>query len=335
MIRFLLAAVLIGLSGGAMSKTVLDIQGTDFTLNGKPAFLLGMSYYGGLGAPEAFLRRDLDGLKDGGFNWIRVWADWAGFGKDLSAVDGDGRPREPYLSRLKHLVDECDRRGMVVDVTFTRGNGENGSPRLSTQEAHHRAVATVIAALKPYRNRYLDLSNERNIGDARYASFDDLKALREEARRLDPDLPVTASQGGDIERDELEKYLRVANVDFITPHRPRGEDSMAETEAKSKAYRAWMKEIGREVPLHYQEPFRRGYASYNPSADDFITDLKGAMAGGAAGWCFHNGSTRDRPDGRPRRSFDLSENRLFDQLDSEELKAREKIKSLITAKKTG
>jgi len=44
----------------------------------------------------------------------------------------------------------------------------------------------------------------------------------------------------------------------------------------------------------------------------------GAGAGGAAGWCFHNGDERSAKDGQPRRSFDLREKRLFEQLDEEE-----------------
>ncbi len=86
-----------------------------------------------------------------------------------------------------------------------------------------------------------------------------------------------------------------------------------------------MKEIGRVVPVHYQEPLRRGYAKWIPTAPDFVTDLRGAIAGGAAGWCFHNGAERGTPDSQPRRSFDLSEKRLFDQLDPEERKAIEQL----------
>jgi hypothetical protein len=74
------------------------------------------------------------------------------------------------------------------------------------------------------------------------------------------------------------------------------------------------------VPLHYDEPFRRGFGNYEPTAQDFITDLQGAKAGGAAGWCFHNGHSKDTPDGQPRRSFDLRQRRLFDQLDEDERK---------------
>lgn len=49
---------------------------------------------------------------------------------------------------------------------------------------------------------------------------------------------------------------------------------------------------------------------------------------GQAGWCFHNGSQRDQADGKPRRSFDMSKKRLFEQLDTEELKTIEKIQNI-------
>ena len=81
---------------------------------------------------------------------------------------------------------------------------------------------------------------------------------------------------------------------------------------------ATIKSLGRSAPVLYQEPFRRDYGRCNPSAADFLADLRGAIAGGAAGWCFHNGSGRDAGAESPRRSFDLHARRLFDQLDEEE-----------------
>lgn len=210
---------------------------------------------------------------------------------------------------------------MVVDVTFTRGGGDAGPLRLPTLKEHCRAVETVVATLKPWRNWYLDLSNERNIKDARFTSISDLTQLRELACKIDPALLVTASHGGDIDRDELRDYLQTARVDFISPHRPRDPQSPLQTEAKTREYLGWMRDLGRVVPVHYQEPFRRGYARWNPKAVDYVADLRGAIAGGAAGWCFHNGGDRTAPDGRPRRSFDLRESRLFDQLDPVERNA--------------
>jgi hypothetical protein len=155
----------------SQSKTVLSVDGTRFKLNGRRTFLYGISYYGALGASEESIRRDLDDMQRNGFNWIRVWANWRAFDADAAAVDGEGRPIPEGLEKLKALVAECDRRGFVVDVTFSRGNGVTGPPRLQTLETHRRAVETVVTALKPRRNWYLDLSNERNIQDKRFASF--------------------------------------------------------------------------------------------------------------------------------------------------------------------
>ncbi len=90
-----------------------------------------------------------------------------------------------------------------------------------------------------------------------------------------------------------------------------------------------MNEGGNMVPVHYQEPFRRGYTDWQPSEIDFVNDLIYAKAGGAAGWCFHNGGQKDNKEGFPRRSFDLSEKRLFDQLDPVETEAIKTIQRIL------
>jgi hypothetical protein len=308
------------------SRSELGVRGGRFTVNGKETFLCGISYYGALGASEETIRRDLADLKRHGFNWLRVWATWAAFSNDVSAVDAEGRARQPFLRKLQWLVAECDRQDLVVDVTLSRGNGVSGPPRLQTPEAHRRAVETLVVTLKPHGNWYLDLSNERNIQDKRFTSLAELARLRELARTLDGRRLVTASHAGDITRDELREYLLDVRVDFLAPHRPRDATSAAQTKGQTLAYRAMMKEIGRTVPVHYQEPFRRGYG-WQPRAEDYVTDWQGAKAGGAAGWCFHNGDHRATQDGQPRRSFDLRSARLFEQLDGEETRALRLLKA--------
>lgn len=308
------------------AAVTLGARGNRFTLDGQPTFLLGVSYYGGLGASDTTIAGDLDALKAAGCNWVRVWATWAAFENDVAAVDAEGRPREAFVKRLIHLTAEADRRGMVVDVTLSRGNGVTGPPKLATHQAHRRAVETVITALKPYRNWYLDLSNERNIRDKRYTSFEDLAALRVRARELAPALLVTASQGGDLSREELDRCLK-AGLDFVAPHRPRNRESLRQTATKTREYLTWIKELDRTAPVHYQEPFRRGYTNWRPTVEDFLTDLRGAREAGAAGWCLHNGDQRDRPDGRPRRSFDLRDGPLLSQLDEVELEVLRKLRA--------
>ncbi len=178
--RFVALAVLIAsgssLSAAAAEATILGMDSARFTLNGKPTFLLGVSYYGALGAPEKLIRPDLDDIKRHRFNWLRVWATWESFGDDVSAVDSRGQPNQPYMDKLKWLVAECDRRGLVVDVTLTRGKNTGRVPDF---ESHKRAVETVVNALKQHRNWFIDLANERDVRDDRYVPPAELKSMRE------------------------------------------------------------------------------------------------------------------------------------------------------------
>ena len=84
--------------GGIQPGTRLGIDRTHFTVNDRPTFLFGVSYYGALGAPDETVRRDLAGLKKHGFNWVRVWATWAAFGEDVSAMDREGKDGQPRRS---------------------------------------------------------------------------------------------------------------------------------------------------------------------------------------------------------------------------------------------
>lgn len=303
-------------------STVLAVGDRQFTIDGEPAFLLGISYYGALGAPEAFIRQDLDDLQAAGFNWIRAWATWGAFGSDVSAVDSRGEARAPFLGKLQWLVAECDRRGMIVDVTLTRGKPSSGSlagGALPDAGSHRRAVETIVRSLGQHRNWYLDLANERDVGDDRFVPVGELAQLRELVRQLDPRRLVTASFGGhDLSPRDVRDSLLEAGHDFLAVHRPRDSESPQQTEARTRELLAITAGLGRPVPVHHQEPFRRGYGGWEPEADDFLADLRGALAGGAAGWCLHNGSQRNATGNQPRRSFDLRERRLVDQLDAVE-----------------
>jgi len=253
-------------------KTTLGIHGSWFTLNDKPVFLLGFSYYGGLGASEDFIQRDLDDFQKRGFNWFRLWATWSAYGQDVSALDSKGAVRPLYMDRLKRLLAECDKRAMVVDVTLNRRTGSEEAGGLSNAESHLRAVEALVQTLKPYRNWYLDLANERDVGDARFVSCEELKQLREAVRRLDPERLVTASFGGhDSSKTDLRDVLMAVGVDFVCPHRPRQAGSPQQTEPRTREALGMMKEMGRAKPLHYQEPFRRGYGNWVPDAEDFLT----------------------------------------------------------------
>jgi len=330
--RSILLLSILAASAVATAGTELGVQGKNFTVNGKPTFLVGISYYGALGASKDFIRRDLDDMQKYGFNWFRVWATWGAFDNEVSAVDRQGKPREPYLDKLRWLVAECDRRGIIIDITLSRGNGVTGPVRLQSPEALRRAAKTIVTSLQPYRNWYLDMGNERNIRDRRFVSTDELAKLRKSIKTIDPDRPVTASFVGDIKADELKPILLNVRVDFLAPHRPRHAKSAQQTAAQTKKYYELMKQLGRTVPVHYQEPFRRGFTPkrWQPKAEHFLNDLKAALKADAAGWCFHNGDQKDKPESKPRRSFDMRKARLFDQLDEQEIKFIRQIKVTVS-----
>lgn len=326
-----LFVLILPVTGEVIAETELGIEGPHFTISGKPTFLLGISYYGALGASKEFIRSDLDDMQRYGFNWFRIWATWSAFENDVSVVNAEGNARKTYLDKLRWLMEECGRRGMIVDVTLSRGNGIVGPARLQTPEALSRAVQTLVSSLSRYRNWYLDLGNERNIEDKRFVSFEELARLRKLVKRLDPKRLITASYVRDINKDDLRKNLLDVQVDFIAPHRPRNSNSPQQTADRTKRYLQWMNELGRIVPVHYQEPFRRGFTPnrWEPKAEDFLMDLKSAKQAGAAGWCFHNGDQKNNPDHKPRRSFDMREARLFDQLDDEDMKFIRKMRSIV------
>ena len=109
-------------NGHALSlqtETAPGVDGVRFTLNGRLMFLLGMSYYGGSDRHGNDLAGSTTWSADG-FNWPRSWATWGGVGHTASAVDARGgfarRHRETRLAG-----GGCDCRGIIVDVTSTRG----------------------------------------------------------------------------------------------------------------------------------------------------------------------------------------------------------------------
>ena len=156
-------------------------------------------------------------------------------------------------------------------------------------------METVVTALKEHQNWYLDLANERDVRDERYVPASELKTLRDVVRRLDPPRLVTASLGGhDLTEEDLRDSLETARLDFLTPHRPRNPGSPGQTEARTRECLGMLKTMGRLVPVHYQEPLRRGYVQGTRRRRTLLADLHGALSGGAAGWCFHNGTQRQR-----------------------------------------
>jgi hypothetical protein len=121
----------------------------------------------------------------------------------------------------------------------------------------------------------------------------------------------------------LGDFLNIGHMDFIATHLCRtSSDCPAQNFSEVQSYIGWMSSLGVRVPVHLQEPMRRGIVkTFNPVAEDYYRDETDAKIVEAAGWCFHNGDNcKYSTDCRPFRSFTMTDadGRLFDQLDSVE-----------------
>src|ERR1051326_3916569 len=134
-------------SSAADTTTTLGIADARFTINGRPTFLLGFSYFAALGEPDDFLPQDLNDFQRRRFNCLRVFATWNAFGTDFSAVDSSGKTRSPFFEALERLVELCDHRGIIVDVTLARGTAA-----LPNFNSHKLVAATLVSKLRSHRN---------------------------------------------------------------------------------------------------------------------------------------------------------------------------------------
>ncbi len=297
----------------------ISADGKWFTLDGVPAFLKGVSYYGGLSvSTPSWVTQDLDDMVADGFNWIRVWVRWeTNTGEDVSIVNYgyNGSFREPYLSRLKTLITECNNRGMIVDLTLSHSRVDpNDFIDIWEQ---------IAAEMLPYRNMYFDIANERDVAGARYIDYNKMGQTISAIKAIDPGRICTAS-GVPTSADDLEDYFNPGKCDFIAPHLCRGKSSCpAETLDDVKQFVVWFDQKGFRAPINLQEPFRRGYDSWQPVAVDFLRDCSGGKIAEAAAWCLHNGADNYTTDNRPFRCFDMSasEGRLYVQFEPDELQA--------------
>lgn len=274
----------------------LAIAGERFTLNGKPTFLLGVSYFDG----RFWRASDLDALAARRFNLIRIWLDWA----DRGFFDKQGNLAHAPV--LLELVRACAARGIVLDVTIL-------CPGITFDPARREtAVRATVTALKKETNVFYDIMNEHDHGGGPI-SHADVAALIRAARAADPNAIVTVSScGGHLEGGEkgpnkpLDEEL-AAGIRVLTPHLSRSGDWFAQSGPRVARMRAYLASKGKPMPIYLQEEARRGHSGLNPSKAEFVQAAVGARDAGAGAWLLHTAA-----------GFKLNEKSFFDSLDAEE-----------------
>jgi hypothetical protein len=291
----------------------LGIDGTRFTIDGRPGFLLFVSYFDGLRRAAADkgtgdVDTDFAYLKRAGFDGLRLMVNWqypcgGGPADDQKLLTGDGSINEPMWPVFIRFLDRAAAHGLVVDVTFTRDTFEPAIPI----DGYQKGLASVAARLRGaggYRHALFDIQNEYPIHGL---TPDDVRRILTAVREADPARIVTASGGGgDI--------LDAPGMSVVAYHDPR-EDDWAEVATARRQLDAVRAQTGNKTgnkPIYLQEPmpFRKfhpecGHSEW-PRAGSARRAARAAREAGAAAWTFHT-----------RQSFDLRSRTLVEILEGD------------------
>ncbi|CAN5872663.1 hypothetical protein BH24BAC1_BH24BAC1_12110 [soil metagenome] len=218
-LTLLLLPLLLGLAGFAQTKSQLNVSGNTFLLNGQPFPYTGISFFNALYNPtfnQSSEERAKWLAKFGryGINVLRVWCQWdnkRGFvdaGPEATLYFADGRLRPQPLERLKALVTDADKQGMVVLVVLFARESWDENTRLAPQAAD-KAVAALTRELQPYRNIVFQIWNEHS--ERVVDHYKTIKAI--DPQRLVSNSPGWGGELGDQQQNQT--------LDFLSPHTSR------------------------------------------------------------------------------------------------------------------
>jgi hypothetical protein len=278
------------------SGAAITVAGTAIQIDGRPAFLSGVSLFDALGSVPP-RDADLDTLKRWGVNTVRVWTHW-----HEPIYQSDGGLTVPGRARLLALVERLQARGLILELVLLRPGQLPGQPFavFASEAARGKAVDDLTAALRPFRNVLFDLYNEHDHPDGPI-SHAAARALRDRVKAIDAARVVTISSTeshllsatGVIGEDGARNLQAEAGrgpdsvaVDLVAPHFPRTEDWASATGARIGAVRAALDRIGAHVPIYLNEE-RRAEPPARIAPDGYARAFSAAKGAGAAGWLFH------------------------------------------------
>jgi hypothetical protein len=198
----------------------LTVSGTRFLLDGKPFPYTGISFFNAIYNP-AFNKSSADRVawmrkfEKYGINVLRIWSQWdnkRGFVNacpECSLYHPDGRLRMENVQRLKQILADADREGMVIELTLFSQESWHDGIKLAP-EAAERAIASLTRELTGSRNVAFQVWNE----------FSEL--VPEHVKTIkdnDPKRLVTNSPGGG--GTILGEPAQQKALDYLSPHTSR------------------------------------------------------------------------------------------------------------------
>jgi hypothetical protein len=296
-----LALALLALGSSAGAQT-LGIDGNRFTVDGRPRFLLFVSYFDGLRRASYGGEVDTDFayLKRIGFDGIRLLVNWqypcgSGPADDASKLFvSDGTINEPMWKVFVRVLERAAAHGLSVDVTFNRDTYDTAIP-VDAYRTAIAGVATRLLAAGGHRHVLFDVQNEYPIHGLTAA---DVHGILAAVKAADPVRIVTASGGGgDIFDDPA--------MDVVAYHDSREEDWHHPAAARTQLDEIRTRTAASPKPIYLQEPmpFRKFHPECGhgeaPRPGLARQAMRHARDHGAAAWTFHT-----------RQSFDLRERPL-------------------------
>ena len=173
--------------------------------------------------PDANTNRFLEKVADYATHGVRAFTiglqgGMPGYEEALnSAFDPDGSLREPYLARVRRVIEACDQRGLIVILGCFY---QRQDQVLADETAVRAAVVNVARWIRRsgFRNVVLEIANEfdhRGFDHPLLRSADGEIALVRLARQTAPDLLVSVSALGDGRYpDKLAKAADILLIHF-------------------------------------------------------------------------------------------------------------------------
>jgi hypothetical protein len=274
----------------ATTAPLLETSGRQLTLDGRPTFIVLVSYFDAMRASSEALQRDFAFLKSKGVRGVRLFPLWIAEGQQAEATLLDGRGRIRNDERWRHfegILKTAAACGLVVDVTFNREMIVlRGAPMSLSQ--YQSGIVDVVGRLKAsgaHTHVFIDLQNERNRGiPGMDYSVEEIRTLRDALKKADPERLVMCSTLGGIK--ETIELVTDARLDIAAFHEDQKRAWYRETpgvvEALGKTGKpVYLQEMGRAPDRGVQCEIRTGA----PNA--FTEAVRTAKKAGAAAWTFH------------------------------------------------
>ncbi len=311
---------------------VLGVDGARFTVDGKPRFLVLVSYFDALRASDATLEADFAWLRRHGIDGVRIFPNWwrcaavrqcgGHAGDDTLMTAPGGALRPAVLARLRAALAAAGRHGLVVDLSFARETVRDAKGGELPAPAYGEALAAAVRALGPTPHVMIDLQNEvyqNRLFAERPA--EDAPRVAALARRVDGGSRIVFVSTNTPEAERY-TYCGVAGcpLDVLAVHDAREPDWHDRTPAVVRDLVA-LGARHQPRPVYLQEPQAWQDERAPDRVERFLDAAARARRAGGAAWTFHTRSAFILRDGRS----------LTGQLDAGERAVLEQIRQRVDA----